>query len=57
MTLAAETDTPLLLVSYRCPDCGEEWDDVWDCACDDECGACGARAITPVSSEPLTAGA
>lgn len=38
---------------YRCPDCGTEWDDVWDCACDDDCPACGTRHISPFESTAL----
>jgi predicted nucleic acid-binding Zn ribbon protein len=60
MTPADPMPEPAFLVSYRCPDCGEEWEDVWDSACDDDCGACGAcgaRAITPVAAEPLPTGA
>lgn len=34
---------------YRC-ECGEEWDGVWSCQCDDECGICG-KDISPDESE------
>jgi len=27
------------LNQYRCV-CGEEWEDVWSCACDDRCPVC-----------------
>jgi DNA-directed RNA polymerase subunit M/transcription elongation factor TFIIS len=36
---------------YRCPDCGEEWQDEWSCGCDDDCPECGARHISPYKSE------
>ena len=35
---------------YRCPRCGEGWDDVWSCMCDDECPVCGCRHISPLKS-------
>lgn len=35
--------------SYYCPDCDEEWNDEWDCSCDDECPICGKK-YTPVKS-------
>jgi predicted nucleic acid-binding Zn-ribbon protein len=44
---------PLYLNQYRCPNCGNEWDDVWDCGCDDECAACGTKNISPVESEQI----
>ena len=34
---------------YRCPDCENEWDDIWDSTCDDKCGECGC-SCSPVSS-------
>jgi len=36
---------------YKCPDCGTDWEDVWDSTCDDSCPACGARNISPYKSE------
>jgi hypothetical protein len=30
------------LVHYCCAACGHEWEATWSCACDDECGECGA---------------
>lgn len=36
---------------YKCPRCGHEWTDEWDCMCDDDCPACGNRHITPYHSE------
>ena len=41
---------------YQCPRCGYEWDDEWDCTCDDDCGNCGCRHISPVSSEDAKTG-
>jgi hypothetical protein len=36
-----EEDEPIKYVNYyRCPDCNEEWQDEWSCACDDECPTC-----------------
>lgn len=31
---------------YRCYRCGAIWRSVWNSACDDECGDCGARDVT-----------
>lgn len=36
---------------YRCPDCGHEWEDVWDGQPDDDCPNCGTRHISPYTSE------
>lgn len=36
---------------YRCPDCGYEWEDQWDCMVDDDCPTCGSRHISPYRSE------
>jgi predicted nucleic acid-binding Zn-ribbon protein len=36
---------------YQCLRCGHEWEDVWDCQCDDDCPACGARHISPCCSD------
>lgn len=38
---------------YRCPRCGYEWEDEWDCACDDDCHSCGMRHISPYESEDI----
>ena len=38
---------------YRCPDCGNEWEDEWDCEVDDECGECGCRHISPYESDDI----
>ena len=38
---------------YKCPDCGNEWCDTWDCMVDDECGECGAGDIGPYQSEDV----
>lgn len=32
---------------YRCPQCGQEWDDYWDAACNSECGTCRIKDIEP----------
>jgi len=36
---------------YQCPRCDHEWEDVWDCRCDDDCPVCGARHISAHSSD------
>lgn len=39
---------------YRCDDCDESWEDVWDSMCDSECPKCG-RDFTPHQSIPTGA--
>lgn len=34
---------------YLCP-CGHEWNDQWDCACDDKCPVCN-KEIEPFLSD------
>ena len=34
---------------YRCDDCEVEWEDVWDCTCNDKCPECHAE-IEPYKS-------
>lgn len=36
---------------YKCAQCGYEWEDEWDCACDDDCPSCGARHMQPYESD------
>lgn len=36
-----------VLNEYTCPACGHEWEDEWDCACNDDCPACGCREVMP----------
>jgi hypothetical protein len=38
--------------SYRCDQCGEGWEDEWDCACNDRCPKCNAE-IEPFESEEI----
>ena len=40
-----------VVLGYRCPDCGEAWEDEWSCACNDECPGCGLKDIEPLRSE------
>jgi hypothetical protein len=37
------------LNQYRCPYCQTEWEDVWDCACNDRCPDCN-KEIEPYES-------
>jgi len=37
---------------YYCNTCNEEWQDDWDCTCDDECPICG-KVYTPYKSEKV----
>jgi DNA-directed RNA polymerase subunit RPC12/RpoP len=38
---------------YHCPNCDNEWEDVWTAMCDDECGYCGHKNISPYKSEEV----
>lgn len=38
---------------YRCPRCKAEWSDIWTATCDDDCGKCGKRHISPYKSAEL----
>lgn len=42
----------VFLNRYHCPVCGEIWNDVWDCMCNDRCPGCRAE-IEPYESENL----
>ena len=37
---------------YRCSECGHEWQDEWDCLCNDRCPKCNAE-IEPYDYEDL----
>lgn len=39
---------------YRCARCDRDWPDEWSCMCDDDCPHCGARHMSPYSSDDLT---
>ncbi len=39
---------------YRCPHCQQEWQDEWDCACNDKCPTCH-KEIEPYASDLLEA--
>jgi rRNA maturation endonuclease Nob1 len=41
------------LNKYRCPECKEEWEDVWDAMSNDECPKCGIHEIEPYESEEV----
>ncbi len=36
---------------YRCPKCGEEWNETWTATCDSECPTCDTRNISPYLSD------
>lgn len=38
---------------YHCSDCNEDWDDEWECTCDDKCPKCN-KAYQPYKSENIT---
>jgi hypothetical protein len=44
----------MLEITYRCPDCGHTWNEVYESACDSECPECGAGEITALSWVELT---
>ena len=35
---------------YHCPHCQLEWQDEWDCTCNDKCPTCN-KEIEPYASE------
>lgn len=41
---------------YQCPECQTLWEDVWDCACNDECPNCGIKDIEPYDSRDESEG-
>ena len=46
-----QTDNARRFVNhYRCPECGEEWQDTWSCACNDQCPGCGLKDVEPYES-------
>ena len=38
---------------YECPSCEHQWTDDWTATCDDDCPNCGARHISPHTSDDL----
>ncbi len=46
----SETPPVRHLNHYRCPTCQLDWQDEWDCACDDRCPSCH-KAIAPYHSD------
>lgn len=48
-----DTSKMWFLNYYECPTCNIDWEDQWDCQCDDECPECGV-AYSPVNSDDLT---
>ncbi|MGZ0076383.1 hypothetical protein PL263_19970 [Methylomonas sp. EFPC3] len=45
----AEISAVRYLNQYRCPYCQTEWEDEWDCACNDRCSDCN-KEIEPYES-------
>lgn len=39
---------------YECDRCEKRWEDEWSCTCDDSCPHCGAKNMSPTSSDDLT---
>jgi hypothetical protein len=46
--------SPVYENHYACPDCCEEWNDVWDSGCNDDCPNCGSRDISPIESVQIS---
>lgn len=44
-----ESEKTVVTNHYLCP-CGEEWQDTWDCGCNDHCPACD-KEIEPYASD------
>jgi hypothetical protein len=42
-------DNVILWTNHYCCPCGEQWEDQWDCQCNDRCPACN-KEIEPFSS-------
>ncbi|NOV30743.1 hypothetical protein [Methylomonas sp. ZR1] len=53
--IQAETSTVRYLNHYRCPYCQTEWEDEWDCACNDRCPHCN-KEIEPYESSLIDCG-
>ncbi len=48
-TTSADNSAVRYLNQYRCPYCQTEWEDVWDCGCNDRCPDCN-KEIEPYES-------
>lgn len=46
-----EHDAPEFINHYKCYRCAHEWVDQWTAQCDDDCPECGARHVSPHTSE------
>jgi len=44
---------PIQTNHYTCPKCATEWQDDWNCACNDECPSCGLSDIEPHESQDI----
>lgn len=49
VTTSAVNSTVRYLNQYRCPYCQTEWEDMWDCGCNDRCPDCN-KEIEPYES-------
>lgn len=41
------------IIKYECYNCPEKWTEIYSCACDSECGECGARNIEAKSYKEI----
>ena len=46
-----QEDAPEFINHYKCHRCAHEWADQWTAQCDDDCPECGARHVSPHTSE------
>lgn len=55
VTADAGKDMTMFRNHYHCPACGCDWQDEWECACNDECPQCSLGDIEPHESEEIEA--
>ena len=41
----SETTSVWYLNHYHCPSCGLDWQDEWDCGCNDHCPSCHQEIV------------
>lgn len=41
-------------IMYICPECGESWEEIWECPCNSECPECECEDIEPASYRLLS---
>lgn len=43
---SGEREEPTMVVAYRCPECGHDWEERWTSACDSECPNCHTGSVS-----------